>query len=115
VKCGALNVKLDGILYSGSLRVSQSRILEKSTRIAACQVSRRRGYIRRSNRMSNGRGCRTSHGRWRTNIWRAEKLGLTRKICSNSLSLNRHNLYTVCYKIQSGRGFRCGDLGLNGL
>ena len=79
MKCGVLNVKLDGILYCGTLRASKSRILERSTRMAACRVSRGRGYVRRSNRMSNGRGCRTCHGRCRTNIGRDEKL------CSNLL------------------------------
>jgi len=53
--------------------------------MAACRVGRGRGYDRRSSRMSNGRGCRKRHGRCRTNIGRAEKLELTRKICSNLL------------------------------
>jgi hypothetical protein len=37
------------------------------------------------------------------------------KSAATHCHFNRHNLYTVCYKIQSGRSFRCGELGLNRL
>ena len=80
VKCGYLNVKLDGILT-----VSQSRILERLTRTVACRVGSGGGTSEGAIACRMFAAVASAAGGVGRILEEPKNLGLTTKICSNLL------------------------------